>query len=246
MLDDALKVKMQIEHYLQYQKIIPCFTDSDWKHLEQIHRILYRFNELTLFVSKQTPRINMTVPLYYELHDLLEQGGSRKGELNDLDNNIAEAIRKGLLKYKKYYDLMDKYDIYYTSMILDPRLKGDLLLSELADQETGQMIIDAIRKSISERYYTEPSSSQPDHQERSSAISDDSTELRLFRRLPAISKRPQQSDIEDYFASVIWSDTERLVRRILFVPQAGNNAPSMYKWSRDATQQVDSGARRTY
>ncbi|KAJ6001201.1 hypothetical protein N7481_001610 [Penicillium waksmanii] len=94
----------------------------------------------------------MAIPIYYELHDLLNQEAQKKGVFADLDNDIVDAIHHGLIKYQKYYTFMDNTDAYYTALILDPRVKGDILLHQLSDNEAGQMIINAIRENIHEQY----------------------------------------------------------------------------------------------
>jgi hypothetical protein len=34
----------------------------------------------------------MAIPIYYELHDLLNQGAEKQGVLVDIDDDIADAI----------------------------------------------------------------------------------------------------------------------------------------------------------
>lgn len=100
MLNDRLKAQIQINQFLLLQTDIPPFTDEDWRYLSQIHQILAKFNELTLFISEQKSQISLTVLLYYELHDLLHESSELEGIFKELDPNIASAIKKGLKKYK--------------------------------------------------------------------------------------------------------------------------------------------------
>ena len=58
----------------------------------------------------------------------------------------------GLKKYKKYYTFIDESDTYYTALILDPRVKGDLILKELDDIEAGNLILKAIRDNLHQNY----------------------------------------------------------------------------------------------
>ena len=118
----------------------------------------------------------MTIPLYYKLYDFLHQGANREEIFADLDNDIATAIRQGLIKYQKYYTFMDNTDTYYTALILDPRVKGDLLLKEL-DTEVGQMIIDTIRKDIYTKYLGKTRQSSPDSVIVSDNYSDPETRM---------------------------------------------------------------------
>jgi hypothetical protein len=54
-------------------------------------------------------------------------------------------MKEGLKKYKKYYTFMDESAFYYTALVLDPRVKGDLIKRELEDKETSDLILIAIR-----------------------------------------------------------------------------------------------------
>ncbi|EED22687.1 hypothetical protein TSTA_061750 [Talaromyces stipitatus ATCC 10500] len=130
----------------------PHFTTMDWSRLSQIHNILSKFNELTLFVSEKKPQISLAVPIYYELHDLLDEASKRKERFLDLDENISLAVKEGMKKYKKYYTFMDASDTYYTALILDPRVKGDLLLDKLEDEATRREILKALRDNIHRDY----------------------------------------------------------------------------------------------
>ncbi|KAK9350097.1 ribonuclease H-like domain-containing protein, partial [Lipomyces doorenjongii] len=137
MLSDGLKARTQINKFLQLQSDLPmpCFSGSDWARLQQIHDILSKFNELTLFISNRKPQISLTVPMYYELHELLEDASERSGKFSAIDKDNADAVKNGLRKYRKYYTFMDAINTYYTALILDPRVKGDLIQEELRDDD---------------------------------------------------------------------------------------------------------------
>ena len=81
-------------------------------------------------MSTSRPQISLTVPIYYALQDLLEDTA-----LVGYDDDIANAMRVGMKKYQKYYNFMDNSEAYYTSLILDPQVKCDLILHEIEDQE---------------------------------------------------------------------------------------------------------------
>ena len=152
MLDDALKARYQVNKFLQLQADFPQFTTKDWSRLSQIHDVLSKFNELTLFVSERKPQISLAVPIYYELHDLVDEASERKGRFQDLDEDISSAVKEGMKKYKKYYTFMDTSDTYYTALILDPRVKGDLLLEELENEITGKEILQTLRDNLHRNY----------------------------------------------------------------------------------------------
>ncbi|KAK9426839.1 hypothetical protein V1505DRAFT_382172, partial [Lipomyces doorenjongii] len=51
MLQDGLSAKEQIGHYVNTIGLLPPFTQSDWQQLEQITRVLEKFEEFTKLVS---------------------------------------------------------------------------------------------------------------------------------------------------------------------------------------------------
>ena len=199
MLDDGLKGQRQIDKFLDYQSDILPFTENEWKWLEQLHNVLQKFNDFSLFVQEKQPQISLTVPLYYDLHDLLHDGSERKSEFAGLSEDIAAAIGEGLKKYKKYYTHMDASDIYYTASILDPRVKGELICEELEDKVAATNILNNIRTSLHQKY---PSVdwNKTLTTSQSSAPSQSTVGQRLMKRLGsgAVSSG---SDIDKYFDS---------------------------------------------
>ncbi|KAK9481757.1 hypothetical protein V1527DRAFT_478655 [Lipomyces starkeyi] len=146
MLDDGLCARQQVNKFLELQTELPAFTTQDWLRLMQIHKVLSKFNELTLFISKRKPQISLAVPIYYELHDFLHDASESKNSFVGLDLDIGHAVKEGIKKYNKYYSFMDESDMYYTALVLDPRVKGNLILEELReDNNSGKLILQAIR-----------------------------------------------------------------------------------------------------
>jgi len=47
---------------------------------------------------------------------------------------------------------MDESEIYYTALVLDPRVKGDLISRELEDKEASDLILEAIRNNLHKKY----------------------------------------------------------------------------------------------
>ncbi|KAK9327637.1 hypothetical protein V1520DRAFT_374075 [Lipomyces starkeyi] len=87
------------------------------------YTILSKFDEFTLFLPSKKTQISLTVPIYCELHDLLDEASERKGMFARVDEDIALAISDDMKKYEKYYTFMDESDTYYTALILDRRVK---------------------------------------------------------------------------------------------------------------------------
>ncbi|KAJ9482194.1 hypothetical protein VN97_g11246 [Penicillium thymicola] len=109
MVDDDLKSRQQVNKFLNLQEELPPFTLQDWSRLEQIHTVLHKFHELTLFISKRNPQISLAVPIYYELHELLDDVTEGNGDFAKLDRDIIAAVKEGMKKYEKY-SIMDDCD----------------------------------------------------------------------------------------------------------------------------------------
>jgi hypothetical protein len=203
MLDDGLKAKDQINRFLSLQTEIPAFTNQEWLRLSQIHQVLTKFHELTLFLSEHKPQISLAVPIYYDLHDLLHEASECQGSFTGLDPDIASAMKEGMKKYKKYYTFMDESDTYYTALILDPRVKGDLILKELDDIEAGNLILKAIRDNLHQNYPL-PECEIPQPQISDQSIPDikrSNVQTRMLQRLQSPQSLPLSSDIDRYFDS---------------------------------------------
>ncbi|KAJ5082309.1 hypothetical protein N7532_011352 [Penicillium argentinense] len=196
MVDDGLKSRQQVNKFLHLQDELPSFTLQDWSRLEQIHTVLHNFNELTLFISKRNPQISLAVPIYYELHELLDDVPEGNGDFAKLDRDIIAAVKEGMKKYKKYYSIMDDCDTYYTALVLDPRVKGEMVLRELQDGNAGTMIMETIRTNLHQVY----AASNLEHDaaaSKSSSLQHSDVESRMLKKLQA--RDPQLSDIDKYF-----------------------------------------------
>ncbi|EED14760.1 hypothetical protein TSTA_042350 [Talaromyces stipitatus ATCC 10500] len=200
MLSNALKSRTQIEKFIHYETDFSPFSQKDWTRLSQIHIILSKFNEFTLFVSERKPQISLTVLIYYELYNLLHDAAERKEDFADIDEDIASAVRESINKYMKYYTFMDISNTYYTALILDPRVKADLLLYELDDEDTGRKILKVLRDNLHEKYpettdqrtMAEP----PEHTHKKQKAGS-----WMLRRLQPQDK-PPSSDINRYFDDI--------------------------------------------
>ncbi|KAJ5337385.1 uncharacterized protein N7506_005407, partial [Penicillium brevicompactum] len=100
-------------------------------------------NEFTLFFSEKRPQISLVLPIYYNLHNLLHDVAERKEDFPDLTENIASAVGGSIKKYINYYTFMDASDLYYTALVLDPRVKGSPL-DELVEMNAGRNILQTL------------------------------------------------------------------------------------------------------
>ncbi|KAJ5288432.1 hypothetical protein N7508_011207 [Penicillium antarcticum] len=118
------KFVAQVNKFLNLQEELPPFTLQDWSRLEQIHTVLHKFNVLTLFISKRNPQISLADPIYYELHELLDDVREGKDDFAKLDRDIIAAVKEGMKKYEKCYSIMDNCDTTLpSSWILESKVK---------------------------------------------------------------------------------------------------------------------------
>lgn len=205
MIKDGLSAKRQVNEFLNLQREFPGFTRGDWLRLEQLEMVLSKFDDFTSEISRNAPQISMALPMYYELHELLHDASDQCGQFSELDRDIVAAIKKGLQKYEKYYTFMDESDAYYVATVLDPRVKGDLILRELSDGDAGRGIVENIRLSLHKTYPPGPMptlSASTTSQESLVATTRSTIRSRLFEKLHIQDQpQPQVSDIDKYFDS---------------------------------------------
>jgi hAT family C-terminal dimerisation region len=206
MLRDGIKAKQQIKKWMDQCTSFTPFTPDDWSYLQQTADFLARFEEFTLTVSKRKPRITLALPIYYELHDFLNDAASKEGEFSDLHPEIVKAASAGLKKFQKYYDLMDRQDTYYIAIILDPRFKTRLLEKELA---TAHEVIGHIKEWLHRQYpcMNQGAVDQPTTQPPATPATK-RIEARLLEKVqPSVRSR---SDIDRYFEDdiVIFDSSE--------------------------------------
>jgi hypothetical protein len=193
MLRDGLAAKEQIRCYLNAVGLLPSFTALDWQQLEQIARVLEKFEEFTNLVSRKGLSISLSIGIYYELQDLLDNASTRQGEFADLDEEVAFAVAEGLQKYHKYYDFLDEQDAYYIALILDPRFKAELLKAEIKDEEAAKLIVEAMK----ERLHREYPLVMPERIEPVQRVEKPTLESRMLLKLQP--RRVSRSDIDKYF-----------------------------------------------
>ena len=92
--------------------------------MRHIRTVLLKFDELTRLVSKAEPQLSLSLGIYYELSDLLQEVSNREGSFASFDQDIVDAVKAGMKKYEKYYKFMDENNHYYAGAMLDPRLKA--------------------------------------------------------------------------------------------------------------------------
>src|SRR5450432_3197781 len=150
MLEASIKARRQISRWISFYSNIPQFTELDWDYLQQIAKVLRRFYEHTEYISRSALQMSYAVPIYYDLHDILNDVAERTSDFMDLNESISQAVQSSLALYKKYYDFMDGLDVYYIALILNPRYKTRLLEQELGSDALS--IIQHIKETLNQQY----------------------------------------------------------------------------------------------
>ncbi|KAK9491105.1 hypothetical protein V1508DRAFT_228713 [Lipomyces doorenjongii] len=115
-LDDTLAAQPQVDD-------ISAFLASPTQIRQDCGRfILFSYSSMSLLYQYLTkPQISLTMSVYYDLHDLLEEASKQKEEFSGLDIDIASAVKEGIKKFKKYYTFMDVSDTCLTLLYsIDP------------------------------------------------------------------------------------------------------------------------------
>ncbi|KAJ5982209.1 hypothetical protein N7451_012309 [Penicillium sp. IBT 35674x] len=209
MIQDAFHARPQIKKWIEHQNQFPPFLSEDWPQLQQLELILSKFDEFTLLVSRRQSQISLAIPIYYELHDMLEDAASAQGEFSDISSDIAAAVSAGMKKYKKYYELMDSQDAYYIALILDPRFKTLLLEKELGEM-TAPKVIRTVKETLHMQY---PSKQSPDlpATETDQGTKRQNLEARVLQKLqPQVTQR---SDVDRYFEEGVVTVDESITKQ---------------------------------
>lgn len=91
----------EIKKWIELQNQFPPFFSEDWSQLQRLELILSKFDEFTQLVSRRKFQISLAIPIYYELHDMLEDAPLAQGAFSGISSDIATAISVGLKNYKK-------------------------------------------------------------------------------------------------------------------------------------------------
>lgn len=141
----------------------------------------------------------MVIPIFYALHDLIDEAFECKNRFKDLNKDISSAVAGSSKKYEKYYSLVDDCNIYYMAHLLDPRSKGDLR-QELKDSATAELIINDVHNTLHTAYAA--GEIEVDYSIRQSPLTSkaaSSTGSGLLKRLQP-EPQPQMSDTDRYFS----------------------------------------------
>jgi hypothetical protein len=203
MISDALRLRKEITQFIRSHQDVQALqlADDEWTTLQQIHKVLKPFWDHTNTVSKACPTIVESLPVYWNLDDILDDIRKAEGDFEGTSKEIQDAIEAGVHKMDKFTKMMDANILYYVAAILDPRIKTSFIKAQMSEPDA-HLVISQVREFLKKEYPFETVS--PSTLERPPGMPET-----LWRTLKKV--QPAQStitsDIDQYLDSkpVNWS-----------------------------------------
>jgi hypothetical protein len=107
-----------------------------WTFLAQLYTALHPFYNFTKLALDDGVTIGIVQSAYFELASHIKRIINHEGDFCSYNIRIINAFwcQKVQDKFAKYKAYIDDYPIYLIMSILDPQLKGSLLLDEYLDE----------------------------------------------------------------------------------------------------------------
>jgi hypothetical protein len=153
MISDALRLRKELSQFVRNHPEVHTLqlTDEDWLTLEQVGKVLKPFWDHTNTVSKACPTIMESLPIYWNLDDLLDNIKKAEGDFEDVTVEIQDAAEKGIRKMNKFAKRMDDNILYYVASILDPRIKTSFIEAQMSAPDA-QLIMSQVREFLQKDY----------------------------------------------------------------------------------------------
>ena len=78
--------------YINLQSLL--LSPIDWAQVKQIISVLEKFNEFTLLVLEGSPQITLSLAIYYDLADLLQEVSEKEGKFKNIDEDIVVVMER--------------------------------------------------------------------------------------------------------------------------------------------------------
>jgi hAT family C-terminal dimerisation region len=203
MISDAIRLRKEVTQFVRNHSDIQVLqlADGEWSMLQQIQKVLKPFWDHTNAVSTSCPTIVESLPIYWNLDDILDDIKKGEGDFQGITKDIQDAAEAGIQKMNKFAKKMDGNILYYVAAVLDPRIKTSVIRAQM-NQEDANVIVSQVREFLKKQYpLDEDSSSSP---ERPSGMPES-----LWRTLKMVHpvQSTMASDIDRYLDSmpVNWS-----------------------------------------
>ncbi len=149
MLQRALRLRPAIDSWLESHPVIGKarlgnlqFTDNDWVLLDEVCKLIHRFEKATTKTSAaKYPTLNLVVPLYIELIMFVDNSINSLNEDHELKKPLF-AVKKVL---QKYFSFTNNSAYYLLSVLLDPRFKKAYFDSRNLDVTYKELVVKAVK-----------------------------------------------------------------------------------------------------
>ena len=146
MIADAVRLRRELTQFVRTHTNVQALqlTEHDWLTLQQLETVLKPFWDHTNTVSKASPTIVESLPIYWHLDDLLDDIQGASGDFEGVNEDIRAAVEGGIRKMNKFARMMDDNVLYYVAAVLDPRIKTSLIEAQMSEPDA-QLIISQVR-----------------------------------------------------------------------------------------------------
>jgi hypothetical protein len=136
MIMQFLELEAEYTEFINTHNQVKCLLLSPGEivALHQLTHVLRPFKELTLKLSESMPSLAMSLEIYWDLDDLLDNVIEGKEKYAELDPIIRDAFKSGKAKHLKYSKLKAMNAMLFAAHILDPCCKASMIAMMMPNQ----------------------------------------------------------------------------------------------------------------
>jgi len=205
MVSDAIRLRKELTLFIRSHMDVQALqlADDEWSTLQQIQKVLQPFWDHTNTVSNGCPTIVDSLPIYWNLDDLLNDVKLAEGSFEGVDEDIRHAVEGAIKKMNKFAKKMDDNILYYVAAVLDPRIKTSFIKAQMNGPDA-ELVIGQVRDFLKKEYPFDPV--LPCNTGRPAGMSE-----AMWRTLKKVQPAQQMliSDVDRYLDSkpVNWSQS---------------------------------------
>jgi len=144
MLQDALECRPTLCEFVKREGMVGfAISEMEWAEIASTCHLLTKFEAITEELSKGSTLITASLPISYELDDIMDNAQMKLGDFANLSDELSQAVAAAEKKFAKYYKIMNQVDIYYicsflayTTIFLKLMLKALLIQCALKSKQT--------------------------------------------------------------------------------------------------------------
>ena len=174
MLHVFLRQRERIEEYVNAVPELEDdrLTESDWKDLKEVLRLLEPFKKLTVLGEERGTLYGSVGSVLWGFDILLEKLEKERKKSRPSDAPYQKALDASWAKLCKYYELTDESSVYVVAGMLDPRMKYQYFERKWeSDWLAG--VMDKMRSTFNQYREEEPTSDVPQNFNTTEGSNDD-------------------------------------------------------------------------